>query len=197
MCLSKKLFLCLLLILTLCGCARRNPPTSTPTATIPPVVLTQTTAAVAATYDGTPLLWNDIVYDDYGTTQTDATKDVRRMTILRDQQDVDRESEWTGTDYIQQIKNIDFSKDIGLVIHLGLAGENRHTIRVAGIVKKDNLIYVDAFFTSVPPGEVRNPVMTSAYLVITLKKSDIPDQAKFILIFNGEKVDEKTMDVIQ
>lgn len=173
-------------------------PQNTPTiatSTITPANPTSTiTVAPTSIANGTQLSWNEVLFYDSDPANYDAEReDITRISILRNQQDVDQESKWIRSINIQQVRSVDFSTYDVIMIYAGREPETKYRIKIDEIRKKERSIYLVVTIAGAPNGEIRSPSVTSPYLVITLNKSDVPDQATFILISNGKEVDQKTV----
>ena len=140
---------------------------------------------------GDSVPWNELVFYNIGQTNYKATKeeDQPRLSVIKSQEEIGPVVKWIRPEHLPLIQNVDYDEKLVIIIFSGYRGENKQGIEITQIVKKGNAVTLSVSFTSPTEGEVRNPLVTSPYLILDVKKMDIPENPTFFLIADGKEID--------
>lgn len=87
----------------------------------------------------------------------------------------------------------DLSAYLVVVIYQGWKGSTGYSVEVADIQRKNNTITVYARFREPAPREITNPLVTSPYYILKIKKtSGLKGDFIFVLVANGKEIIRQT-----
>jgi hypothetical protein len=138
--------------------------------------------------------WQEIVFYNTGQVNYKAAReeDQPRLSVITSQDEIGLVEKWIRPEHLPLIQRVDYNEAVILIIFSGYRGENQQGIVINQIAKKSNVVSLSVSFTSPAEGEVRNPLITSPYLILEIKKKDLPQNPKFVLIANGNEIEQAT-----
>lgn len=139
---------------------------------------------------GDPVPWHELVF--YNSVQTNykapREEDQPRLSVITNQEGIASVGKWIQPEHLPIIQNVDYHQSLVLIIFSGYRGTNMQGIVINQIVKNDSNVTLSVTFTRPAEGEVRNPVVTSPYLVLEMQRTSLPENPNFILIANGKEI---------
>jgi hypothetical protein len=143
---------------------------------------------------GNPVPWHELVFYNTGQANYKATReeDRPRLSVITSQEEIGSVEKWLRPEHLPLIQNVDYNESLVLIIFSGYRGENKQGIVINQIVKNGNVVTLSVSFTTPAEGEVRNPLITSPYLILEIQRMDLPENPKFILIADGKEIDQVT-----
>lgn len=138
--------------------------------------------------------WQEIVFYNTGQVNYKAAReeDQPRLSVITSQDEIGLVEKWIRPEHLPLIQRVDYNEAVILIIFSGYRGENQQGIVINQIAKKSNVVSLSVSFTSPAEGEERNPLITSPYLILEIKKKDLPENPKFVLIANGNEIEQAT-----
>jgi hypothetical protein len=145
---------------------------------------------------GDPVLWYELVFYNSAQVNYKATKekDRPRLSVITNQKEIASVEKWIRPEHLPLVKNVDYNQFWVAIVFSGYRGENKQGIEINQIVKNSNEVTLSVSFTSPAEGEIRNPIVTSPYLILEIQRMDLPENPDFILVADGKEVDRITPD---
>jgi hypothetical protein len=140
---------------------------------------------------GDPVPWNELVFFNLGRANNEATKeeDQPRLSVITNQKEITPIKKWVMPEHLPLIQNVDYNEAVVLIIFSGYRGEYPLGIEINQIVKSGNGLTLSVSFTAPAEGEPRGQIITSPYLILEIKRMNLPENPKFILVANGKEID--------
>lgn len=145
---------------------------------------------------GYPVQWNELVFYNSGQANYKATseEDLPRLSVITSQEEIVTIEKWIRPDHLPLVQSIDYNESLVLIVFSGYRGENKQGIEIDQIRKNDNVVTLSVSFSFPAEGEVRNPLITSPYLIVEIQKMDLPENSSFILIADGTEINQVIPD---
>ena len=140
-----------------------------------------------------PLTWEKLSEDWGAPVEYMYKENAPRAVVIIDQDSANSLRNQLRPSHLDLIAKTDFSVYLIVVIYQGRKGSTGYSVEVTNVQRKDRTITIDAQFHEPAPRDLTNPLVTSPYYVLKIKKTPgLKDEFTFVLIVNEQEVTRQT-----
>jgi hypothetical protein len=141
------------------------------------------------------LIWEKVTAQTIGKTDF-SHEDKARLAVITDRDEVRKLRDQIYPHLLEQIQTVDFSAYLIVTVFQGQKGSTGYSVEVVNVQRKDKTITIHAQFHEPGPRDLTNPLVTSPYYVLKIKKTPgLKDEFTFVLNANGEEVTRQTQRI--
>jgi hypothetical protein len=146
------------------------------------------TPTLSAEVTGDPVYWIELALSEWGQTSSTQEEYLPRLSVISHPEGIATLEQWFRPEHLSLIRHVDFEQFAVTIIFSGYRPTNKYGIEVNHIVNNGSEVLISVEFTSPAQGELRNPILTSPYLMTEIQKIDLPDNPGYFLVANGKGI---------